>query len=98
MAKERIDTNINLGDFTTTANGTPFDPGVAEEVTILIHGGGITSGNIIIEITADGTNWVAAPGTSTFNAAGVYSLTVPVKQVRARSTITGNASVRAVSR
>ena len=70
-----------LGSHAAVETGTPVDVSHLEDVSILI--GGTFVGTVNIEVSMDGTNWVALTGALGGATAPVVALVgLPVKEIR----------------
>lgn len=73
---------LDLGSLVAVSTGTAVETAQFEKLVAAVSGTFV--GTVIIESSPDGTNFAAAPGSSSFTAPGSIEITVPCKQLRAR--------------
>lgn len=94
--KQRFGT---LGDFSGATTGTAVDVSDLNSVTAYVDFTGVgtfaASMTMVIEVSADGTSWALAAGSSTLTSDGSLAITSPAKLLRARCSSYTSGSVTA---
>lgn len=93
MSTMPVKRGIDLGAFTSVSTGAAKPTGPSTSATVYVNGTFV--GTLIVEISADGTNFSPAPGSSSFTAPGTLALPADVPFVRGRCSAFTSGQINA---